>query len=221
MASNGGMKKGPDLPGCVVNKATNDSKIIPGLSSLAELWLAQLKQRCPPDWCSLIPTLNLENPDRILAPKSLPVLSYLPQMAKQAPKENQPLINRLIHSKSDLHFNQTYSAEDFGEDFLKQYGWIKFLGPDAYWHSDVLSSGLVLFGDNVTYPEHWHVAEELYFPISGTAEWYHEEKGWKHVTPCPLIHHASNIKHSMRTSGEPMLALYVWRGGNLVQKSNI
>jgi len=221
MASYGGMEKRSGRRARTDNKATNNSEITRGLSALAELWLAQLKQRCPPDWCSLIPTLNLEQPDRILVPKSLPVLSYLPQMARQAPEENQPLINRLIVSKSDLHFNQTYSAEDFGEDFLQQYGWIKFLGPDAYWHSDVLSSGLVLFGDHMTYPEHWHVAEELYFPISGTAQWYHEENGWKHIAPCPLIHHASNIKHSMRTSGEPLLALYVWRGGNLVQKSNI
>lgn len=200
---------------------TNSSKIIPSLSVLASLWLAQLKHRCPSDWCSLLPNLNLEKPDRMLVPKSLPVLSFLPQMAKQAPEENRPLICSLIDIKSDLHFDQTYSAADFGEAFLKQYGWIKFLGPDAYWHSDVLSSGLVLFGDYVTYPEHWHVAEELYFPISGTAEWYHEEKGWQPIPPCSMIHHASNIKHSMRTSGEPLLALYVWRGGDLVQKSNI
>ncbi|MGY8907089.1 MAG: dimethylsulfonioproprionate lyase family protein [Pseudomonadales bacterium] len=204
-----------------MNKANNRSNISLGLSSVAKLWLSQLTLRCPPEWRSLIPPLNLKKPNRILVPKSLPVLSYLPQMAKQAPKENQPLINCLIQNESKLHFNQTYSAEDFGENFLKQYGWIKFLGPDAYWHSDILSSGLVLFGDYVTYPEHWHVAEELYFPLSGTALWYHEEKGWATIAGCPLIHHASNIKHSMRTFGEPMLALYIWRGGNLVQKSNI
>jgi len=126
-----------------------------------------------------------------------------------------------MQNESKLHFNQTYSAEDFGEKFLKQYGWIKFLGPDAYWHSDLLSSGLVLFGDHVTYPKHWHVAEELYFPLSGTAHWHHEKKGGTTIAPCPLINHASHIKHSMRTLGEPMLALYIWRGGNLVQKSNI
>ena len=197
------------------------SKVVLDLSTLAGLWLAQLKQRCPSDWCSLLPKLNLEKPDRMLEPKSLPVLSYLPQMAKQAPDENRPLIDHLIKIKSDLHFGQTYSAEDFGEGFLNQYGWIKFLGPDAYWHSDELSSGFVLFGDRVIYPEHWHVAEELYFPISGTAEWYQEEKGWQKIAPSPLIHHASNTKHAMRTSGEPLLALYIWRGGNLVQKSNI
>lgn len=200
---------------------TNDLDFTPGLSALAGLWLSQLKQRCPPDWCRLLPTLDLSKPDRVLPAKGLPVLTYLPKMADQAPEENRPLINHLIEFQSELHFNQTYRAEDFGDAFLKQYGWIKILGPDAYWHSDVLSSGLVLFGDDVTYPQHWHLAEELYFPISGTAEWYHEEKGWQKIEPCSLIQHASNIKHAMRTSGEPLLALYIWRGGDLVQKSNI
>ena len=41
----------------------------------------------PPYWQGLIPPLNLKKPNRILVPKSLPVLSYLPQMAKQAPKK--------------------------------------------------------------------------------------------------------------------------------------
>lgn len=199
---------------------TNDSKTSSDLSGLAKLWIAQLKQRCPSDWCKLLPSLDFEKPDRLLAPKSLQVLSYLPQMAKQAPDENRSLVEHLIENQSDLHFNQTYSSKDFGEEFLKQYGWIKFLGPEAYWHSDVLSSGLVLFGGDVTYPEHWHVAEELYFPISGTADWYHGEKGWQTLSPGTLIHHASNIKHSMRTTGEPLLALYIWRGGDLMQKSN-
>ena len=53
----------------------------------------------------------------------------------------------------------------------------QILGHDAYLYSDLLSSGLVLFRDHVTYPEHWHVAKELYFPLSGIAHWYHEKKG--------------------------------------------
>ena len=199
----------------------NSPKAMRGLSALADLWLAQLRQSCPSDWCSLLPPLDLKKPDRLLKPNHLPVLSCLPQMAKQAPQETQTLITQLDAIKSDLHFNQTYSAEDFGDAFMQQYGWIKLLGPDAYWHSDVLSSGFILFGDNITYPEHWHEAEELYFPISGTAEWYHEEKGWQTLPPCSLVHHTSNVKHAIRTTGEPLLAMYAWRGGDLLQKSNV
>lgn len=36
-----------------------------------------------------------------------------------------------------------------------------------------------------------------------------------------VIHHASNVSHAMRTGDEPLLALYIWRGGPLAQKSTI
>jgi hypothetical protein len=199
----------------------NTCKTIPGLSRLAAEWMAMLENRCPADWRQLLPGLNMEQPDRLLAANALPVLSYLPQMEAQAPAENRAFVHRLNGLSCDLHFNQTYSAEDLGAAFLQQYGWIKFLGPDAYWHSELLSSGLVLLGDNVTYPEHWHVAEELYFPVSGTGDWYHEDHGWQTKSPGDRIEHASNVKHSMRSNGEPLLLLYIWRGGDLFQKSKI
>ena len=39
--------------------------------------------------------------------------------------------------------------------------------------------------------------------------------------PARSIHHASNVSHAMRTGNEPLLALYLWRGGPLAQKSTI
>ncbi|MEM7565441.1 MAG: dimethylsulfonioproprionate lyase family protein, partial [Pseudomonadota bacterium] len=190
-------------------------------TELARLWMSKLHGACPDNWKKQLPALDFEIPDRMLAANSLPVLSFLPRMLELASEENLALVNQLSCCYQNLHFNQTYSADDFGSAFLLQYGWIKFLGPDAYWHSDELSSGLILLGSNITYPQHWHVAEELYFPVSGTADWYHETAGWRTISPGKVIHHASNIKHSMRTTGEPLLALYLWRGGDLEQKSNI
>ena len=191
------------------------------LSVLSKAWYDLLQHSCPADWACLLPALDFDNPDRQIPAHTLPVLSYLPRMAKLAPPVNQFFIDMLMRSQSELHFNQTYSSSDFGEAFLQQYGWIKFLGPDAYWHSDTLSSGFILLGDNITYPEHWHVAEELYIPLSGSAEWYHEQLGWRQLPPGTVIHHASNVKHGTRTIGEPLLAMYLWRGGDLLQKSNI
>ncbi len=190
------------------------------MSHLGCEWMDILQTQCPPDWKALLPSVNLARTDRLLPANSLPVLSYLPEMVELAPSYNQPLIKELIKHRTKLHFNQTYGEDDFGADFLKRYGWIKFLGPDAYWHSDSLSSGLVLLGDNVLYPEHWHEAEELYFPISGSGDWYHENYGWRPKSPGDCIAHESNVKHAVRTSGEPLLLLYIWRGGDLQQKSD-
>ena len=194
-------------------------KVISELPQLASQWMAILEHSCPPGWRKVLPTLNLAQPDRILTANPLPVLSFLPQMATLAPPNYRTFIKLLANLHTDLHFNQTYCAEDFGDDFLQQYGWIKFLGPDGYWVSNQLSSGLLLLGDNVTYPEHWHVAEELYLPLSGMGDWYHEDYGWQTKSPGEIITHASNVKHAIRTNGESLLLMYIWRGGDLGQKS--
>jgi hypothetical protein len=36
-----------------------------------------------------------------------------------------------------------------------------------------------------------------------------------------MVHHASNVSHAMRTGADPLLALYLWRGGPLAQKSTV
>jgi len=79
----------------------------------------------------------------------------------------------------------------------------------------------LILGEQNIYPRHWHEAEELYLPISGNAEWYHQDQGWQRQPAGSLIHHAGGIKHGTRTIGKPMVALYLWRGGNLTQKSLI
>jgi hypothetical protein len=191
------------------------------LSGLAAAWWALVQSECPGDWCNLLPEISFNSPDRFLEPKTLSVLSFLPGLAANAPVSYRAVIDRLIDAQKELYFGQTYSSGDFGKGFLSQYGWIKLLGPDAYWNSGDLSSGFLILGDNITYPPHRHEAEEIYLPISGNAHWYREDQGWQLRPAGTLIHHASGIQHATRTQGEPLIALYLWRGGNLTQKSEI
>lgn len=188
---------------------------------LARAWWKLVKSDCPADWFELLPELDFDCPDRLFEPRSLPVQEYLPRLSSMATTPYRAIIDSLIQTQSDLRFGQTYSVTDFGAGFLRQYGWIKLLGPDAYWHSDQLASGFLILGDDVTYPQHSHQAEEIYLPISGNAEWYRQDRGWQKQSAGSLIHHASKVKHATRTIGEPLIALYLWRGGDLNQKSDI
>ena len=189
----------------------------PGL--LARAWWELVNNECPADWTELLAEIDFDNPDQQLEPQSLPVLEYLPRMAAAKPAY-RVIVDAMIRAQAQLRFGQSYSNSDFGTEFLRQYGWIKMLGPEAYWHSDRLASGFLLLGDKVTYPQHWHQAEEIYLPICGDAEWYREDLGWQKQPAGSLIHHASNIRHGTRTTGEPMIALYVWRSGDLNQKAS-
>jgi hypothetical protein len=191
-----------------------------GLPGIVKWWMKVWQQGSPNDWQALLPDIDYALLDRPLTPHHLPVLSALPAMLEQAPEANRAFIQLLIDHAESLHFNQTYTEDDIGAGFLQQYGWIKFIGPDAYWDSDVLSGGLVLFGDDVNYPEHWMEAEGLYYIISGTGNWYREDIGWKVRRPGEWVVHASNVKHALKTDGEPLLLMYLLRGDKLTQKSD-
>lgn len=65
-----------------------------------------------------------------------------------------------------------------------------------------------------------HIAEELYLPLTGGTEWRMDEGSLSRAAG-DVIHHPSNVAHAMRTGAEPLVALYLWRGGPLAQKSEI
>ena len=122
-------------------------------------------------------------------------------------------------SAAHLPWFQTYGSADFGAEFLKVYAACELVGPRGPFVSAEFSCGVLLLGPGVLYPEHWHAAAEVYVPLSGHAEWFRAGEGWSLQAPLTVIHHASNQKHAMRTGAEPLLALYIWRGGDLAQKS--
>ena len=132
-----------------------------------------------------------------------------------------PAVSGTVHALKAKLWSLCICGVGIGEAFLQQYGWVKLLGPDGYRHSDQLSGGFLILGDRVTYPQHSHEAEELYLPISGDAEWYCEGQGWQLRPAGTLIHHARGVRHGTRTKGEALVALYLWRGGNLTQKSTL
>ena len=68
---------------------------------------------------------------------------------------------------------------------------------------------------------HRHAAEEVYIVISGTAAWARGEAAEALRPPGSVIHHPPWMSHGMRTAEEPLLALYLWSGGDLTQKSEM
>jgi len=58
-------------------------------------------------------------------------------------------------------------------------------------------------------------------PLSEPTYWIKGESDWL-LRPCGVpIYHRSELVHGMRTESTPLLALYLWRGGDLTQKSQI
>ncbi|MER8371605.1 dimethylsulfonioproprionate lyase family protein [Mesorhizobium sp. M1406] len=162
-----------------------------------------------------------EMPARTLEPHPLACLRHLDRAAELAPPDAKPLVQLLAERRFDFRWGQTYSEADFGAEFIDNYGWLEVFGTRGHFANDEVAAGLLILGPDIVYPDHHHVAEEIYIPLTGGAEWRMGESGFCMRTAGEVVHHASNVNHAMRTGKEPLLALYIWRGGPLAQKSNI
>jgi len=156
---------------------------------------------------------------------ALPVLEWLPHLLGHdsggAAGETAALARLVVENAGLLDWRQTYGAADFGPAFLARYGWTEIIGQRGAFASDSIAAGFLMLGPDIEYPLHSHDAEEIYIPLAGTALWAAGDRGWRERPPGDLIHHPSRVPHAMRTSAAPLLALYVWRAGNLTQKSVI
>lgn len=160
-------------------------------------------------------------PPRALAPHRLDCLRHLDRAAELAPVAAKPLVQWLAEHRNALRWGQTYTEADFGKAFIDNYGWLEVFGTRGHFANDEVAAGLLILGPEIVYPDHHHVAEEIYIPLTGGTEWRMGEGGFRKREAGEVIHHASDVNHAMRTGNEPLLALYIWRGGPLAQKSAI
>ena len=158
---------------------------------------------------------------RALEPHLLDCLRYLDRIAEIAPQDIKSLARFVADHRNELCWGQTYAASDFGQAFVDNYGWLEVFGTRGYFVNDGVAAGLLILGPGTVYPDHHHIAEEIYIPLSGGTEWRMGEGGFRVRQAGEVIHHASNVNHAMRTGKEPLMALYLWRGGPLAQKSTI
>lgn len=160
--------------------------------------------------------------ERLLAAHRLPVLNHLNILHKPSADAGEgDLFSTLSSTASALHWGQTYSIADFGMDFLQRYGWVELFGTRGHFVSDDMAGGFLLLGPDVHYPDHHHLAEEIYIPLTDGSLWSKDRQHFLPRWSGEIIHHPSDIRHAMRTESTPLVALYLWRGGPLAQKSII
>ncbi|TSE04767.1 transcriptional regulator [Mesorhizobium intechi] len=165
--------------------------------------------------------IGWDMPARALEPHGISGVRHLHRAAELAPPAAKPLVQWLAEHRDALRWGQTYTEADFGKAFIDNYGWLEVFGTRGHFANDEVAAGLLILGPEIVYPDHHHVAEEIYIPLTGGAEWRMGEGGFRVREAGEVVHHASNVNHAMRTGKEPLLALYIWRGGPLAQKSTV
>jgi hypothetical protein len=154
------------------------------------------------------------------AAAGLPVLRCLPDFAADESAFGASLVADLCRNHHLLIWRQTYTAGEAGDAFLRNYGYTEIVGMKSL-PSRRIACGFLILGPSTLYPRHRHEAEEIYIPLRGTARWQQNDAVWRERRPGAVIHHMSDEPHSMQTGTEPLLALYVWRGGQLNQKARL
>jgi hypothetical protein len=176
------------------------------------------------DWpLDVGPTATASSPEAAEAtPRpAMPVLRYLPDIAADGRRFGAALIAEVCRNAEALAWRQTYSASELGDEFLRNYGWTEIFGSHAQVKSRHIACGFLLLGPNTFYPQHRHEAQEIYVPLSGTANWQQGDAIWRERPPGTVIHHVSEELHAMRTGAHPLLALYLWRSADLRQKARL
>jgi hypothetical protein len=158
---------------------------------------------------------------RASPPHGLPVCGVLSELQGLTTPTTAALVDALTEAAPSLAWRQTYSADDFGEAFLERYGWTELFGLRGPIASSRVAGGFLLLGAGVEYPAHAHEAEEIYLPLAGAALWMRGDEAFCARAPGEGIFHPSWMPHAMRTLHKPLLAAYLWRGGDLTAKSKI
>jgi mannose-6-phosphate isomerase-like protein (cupin superfamily) len=160
-------------------------------------------------------------PSRPLEPNPLACLAHLDRAAELVPPPARRLAGLLAEHRHAFRWGQTYTAADFGKRFIDNYGWLEAFGTRGHFASNAAAGGFLILGPDILYPDHHHVAEEIYIPLTGGAEWRMADEPFRRQEAGEVIHHESGVNHAMRTGSEPLLALYLWRGGPLAERSTV
>ena len=89
---------------------------------------------------------------------------------------------------------------------------VEIVGPDGMIPHDTLRFGVLWQGPRHFYPQHSHAAEELYHILSGHAEWGQDDLPSVRRSKGQFVHHPPWMRHSIRTSDSPLIAVWGWTG---------
>ena len=100
---------------------------------------------------------------------------------------------------------RTMSNASFG--FAEGHASARVLDQTGLEQRGGLVSGFSLVAPGITYPEHNHPPEEIYLVLSA-GEWRQAGRGWHAYGPGEIVHNPPNIRHAMRGTTVPLLAIW-------------
>jgi mannose-6-phosphate isomerase-like protein (cupin superfamily) len=110
-----------------------------------------------------------------------------------------------------LPWHYSYSTEPGQTGLADRIAFAEMIGPKGPLIEPNARLGFTLIAPHTFYPMHAHPAVELYLVVSGHAAWL-SPGSEKVVPPGGFVLHQTGLPHAMRTTDEPLLAIYAWQG---------
>ncbi len=142
-------------------------------------------------------------------PGSVPALSQLGTALSA--HDAHPIARSIAELADGLLWLDVRAMQEL-EQTRDRHAYVEIVGPEGVFASQNIRFGLYLQSAGTVYPDHRHAAVELYYVVSGTAQWSKGEEPFAPQAPGNLIHHQSMQKHATTTLAEPLLAMWVWIG---------
>ena len=151
----------------------------------------------------------------------LPVSTFLSAALPGANTDTQALLELFEQHNAELKWEQTYTKADdkIGDDMLYGYGFVEIIGKLGPFVSERVRCGIGVFGPHVNYPMHYHGAEEVYYLLSGSADFRFDEDTVERKNVGDAVYMRSMRKHGFRILDAPLVIFYIWQAGDLRMKS--
>ena len=182
----------------MLSRTENQTARVELLARAVQLQLTAMPAAAPflADW----PHLAATRPTQV---GRLPVCRWLASLEPLAAPATRALVRDFVAAADILEWRQTYSAADFGPEFLERYGWTELVGLRGPIGSDKVACGFLMLGPETEYPAHAHEAEEIYLPLAGEALWMRGEESFVPRAPGAMIEHSPWTPHATKTRGIP------------------
>ncbi len=138
-------------------------------------------------------------------------LKYLPEVLNADDWASREMQNVLAAISDHLPW-KARMASAIGNDFHLKYAAAELIGSEGIVHSDICRLGLFLMVPNEIYASHHHAAEELYYVLSGAADWQVDDDTFRELVPGETTYHETWQPHATHTRTSPLLAIWGWVG---------
>ncbi|MEM8761689.1 MAG: dimethylsulfonioproprionate lyase family protein [Pseudomonadota bacterium] len=154
-------------------------------------------------------------------PRGFPAVARLDAYLGIGNAATRPLTEAIIAAAPHLGWQQTYSAEEVGADFLAAYAWSNLVSPEGPFRTPDIRVAFGTWGHGLFYPRHAHAPAEIYYVIAGGALFETDGQPDAWLGPGETRMHKPHVMHAARMTDGPLLALALWRGEALMARSTL